>query len=54
MDGAGEVLNGSEPKLKAQDKPEASKPSNGRISALDRIRVPIVYDDLLEEGEIQE
>ncbi|KAH7686432.1 phosphorylated adapter RNA export protein [Dioscorea alata] len=54
IDGAGEVLNYSEPKPKAQDKPEASKPSNGRISALDRIRVPIVYDDLLEEGEIQE
>ncbi|KAJ0971385.1 hypothetical protein J5N97_019344 [Dioscorea zingiberensis] len=51
---AGEVLDGSESMLKAQDNVESSKPSTDRISVLDRIRAPVSYDDLFEEGEIQE
>lgn len=41
-----------EDKSKAVAPPELSSEKHHRVSALDRIRIPVSYNDLFEEGEI--
>ena len=50
----GEVLNSSEHMPEVQHGPEPSDSNKERKSVHDRMRVPVSYDDLFEEGEIQE
>lgn len=49
----GVVVNSSECMLLAQEFCEPSS-NTERLSVKDRMRVPVSYDDLIEEGEIHE
>ncbi|XP_020266901.1 uncharacterized protein LOC109842434, partial [Asparagus officinalis] len=49
-----EVFNGSERISEVQSAPELPDSIKGRVSVHDRVRVPVSYDDLFEEGEIHE
>ncbi|WOK98585.1 hypothetical protein Cni_G07297 [Canna indica] len=53
-DEAAEIWNSSENGANVQDKLESSDPNPQRKNVVDRMRVPVSYEDLLEEGEIHE
>ncbi|KAJ6840697.1 uncharacterized protein M6B38_118195 [Iris pallida] len=50
----GEVLHSSEHVAEMQQGLEPSGSSKGHLSVQDRIRLPVSYEDLYEEGEIHE
>lgn len=50
----GEVLHSSKHVPEMQQGLEPSGSSKGRVSLQDRIRLPVSYEDLYEEGEIHE
>ncbi|KAK1285274.1 hypothetical protein QJS10_CPB20g00492 [Acorus calamus] len=47
-----ETFGSTEQALQKENRFPSSKPNGDRVSVLDRIRVPVTYDDLFEEGEI--
>lgn len=49
---AGEALDHSEAGANGQQQLESSEPVKERKKLADRMRIPVSYDDLLEEGEI--
>lgn len=50
----GEVFNSSDHLPGEEDAAEPSYSNKEQISVRDRMRVPVSYDDLFEEGEIHE
>ncbi|KAK1290942.1 hypothetical protein QJS10_CPB18g00872 [Acorus calamus] len=47
-----QTLNITNHALQEQQKSPSPEPNRDRVSVLNRIRVPVAYDDLFEEGEI--
>lgn len=50
----GDVLDNSKHLPEMQQGLESADSSKGRISVRDRIRLPVSYEDLYEEGEVHE
>lgn len=51
---AAEVSEHGEAGLNGQQQLESSEPIKGHKKLADRMRVPVSYDDLFEEGEISQ